>query len=243
MNQFSEQKQINTAVIFDMDGVLIDSMPMQHESWVVTAEKEGMSISIADVMKLSGHTSRNVIDKLWSPHRTLTQDEILRIDDEKEREYRRILSKEFPVMPGAASLIKLLVDNGIDIAIGSSSSKENVEFVIEQMQIEPYLRCFVHGSDILDNNVVQGKPEPDIFILAAKCLGREPHECLVIEDARAGVIAAKRAGMKCIAFCSRDHTQYEYEGEYEGYKYRADAIVNSLEEITLQMVHDLLAVP
>ncbi|MCL2006407.1 MAG: hypothetical protein FWG73_09700 [Planctomycetaceae bacterium] len=64
MNQFNEQKQINTAVIFDMDDVPIDRMPMQYKSWVVTAEKEGLSISIADVMKLSGHTSRNVIDKL-----------------------------------------------------------------------------------------------------------------------------------------------------------------------------------
>jgi len=238
MDRSSEQNQKNVAVIFDMDGVLVDSMRIQWKSWDKPAKKRGLfPPSKKDVMKRGGYKPCAFISEFWACEEFIHSD-IEIFAKEKEDNFEELLFQDFPEMPGAKWLIKSLWERGIGIAIGSSSSRNGVSKVVEKMGIKEYFRKYpahtVSGEDVNETGeVVKSKPAPDIFTLAAKRLGREPSECLVIEDAKAGVIAATRAGMKCVAFRSWGHEEDKYEVDN-------DNIVNVLDEKTLEKILYLL---
>jgi len=235
----------DNAVIFDMDGVLVNSMWAHCVSWLPIAEMLGISITKDEVMSFSGSTPRRIINDLVQPRLSyqLEEDKIQEIEEIKEGAYRDALfgRKPFPVMEGVIPLIESLHEHGIAMAVGSSSLKEGVDHVIELMQIGQYMGCSVNGEDVMnDGTKVRSKPAPDIFLLAAQRLGREPQNCLVIEDAKVGVEAAKTAGMKCLAFCSDGHT----EDQYKGGKYEADAIIYPpFDDNALQLILKLLKTP
>lgn len=178
------------AVLFDMDGVLVDSYMPHLDSWRMLADEVGVQITEAQFAETFGRTSRDIIRMLFGD----TDDARVRAyDDRKEALYRDIVRGRIPEMPGATALIRQLADRGIAMAVGTSGPRENIELVCEELGWNAWLKVKVTGAD-----VERGKPDPEIFLAAASKLGVAPGDCVVIEDAPAGIEAAKRGGMRCI---------------------------------------------
>lgn len=180
-------------VIFDMDGVLVDSYQAHFESWRRMAHVIGLEMEPKQFAATFGRTSQDIIRQLWGKHLPPGTD-IAALDDLKEAAYRDILRERFPAMDGAGELLIALHKSGIRLAVGSSGPPENVELVIRQLHAEKLFHAAVDGKQ-----VTHGKPHPEVFLKAAEQLGLPPARCAVVEDAPSGIEAARRAGMAAIA--------------------------------------------
>ena len=206
------------AVIFDVDGVLVDSYRPHYESWHETAERHGVDYTEDDFLKGFGRTSREILRDQWG----LTDapdEELEEIDAAKEAAYRRIVAENFPAMAGAADLIRRLHDAGWKVAAGTSGPPENLSLCIDKLGVGPLLGAAVNGKQ-----VARGKPAPDIFLKAAEGLGVSPNRCVVVEDSTPGVRAAKAAGMACLGYLSTGHERGELD--------EADRVVESFAGLT-----------
>ena len=179
------------AVIFDMDGVLVDSYQAHLASWKRAGEERGLSMTDADFARTFGRTSRDIIHNLWPGK--YTDEEAAIFDVRKEAIYREILGEHFPEMDGAGELIAALHAAGFLLAIGSSGPPENVALIRRKISNGSRFAAAVTGAE-----VKRGKPDPQVFLLAAEKLGIAPAHCAVVEDAPVGVEAARRAGMYSI---------------------------------------------
>jgi len=174
-------------VIFDMDGVLVDSYAAHMRSWQLLGNELGRPISEAEFARTFGQTSRDIIRTLFGPDRS--DREVRALDERKESLYRELIRNNVPIMPGAAEVLNRVRDAGGLLAVGSSGPRENVRLITEALAPIRF-DAVVSGAD-----VARGKPDPDVFLLAAERMDLTPAACLVIEDARVGVEAARRAGM------------------------------------------------
>lgn len=215
------------AVIFDMDGVLIDSYHAHFESWRMVASEEGVDFSQDVFDRTFGRTSREIIRDVWG-RRAATPERVESLDARKEAAYRDIISRDFPAMPGVGPLIDALASAGFKLAIGSSGPPENVALVLSRLQRERLFSAVVSGAD-----VVRGKPDPAIFFLAAQRLDVPPARCAVIEDAPLGIAAAHAAGMAAIGLASTGRRREQLAA--------ADAVFDSLFEITPEIVEQILS--
>jgi beta-phosphoglucomutase len=179
-------------VIFDMDGVLVNSYRAHLESWTELGRRHGLAMSEEQFATTFGRTSRDIFAALWPGK--VAETDIPRLDDEKEALYREILKAHFPEMEGAGDLLASLHAAGFLMAIGSSGPPENVQVVHDCLPNGRFITATVNGRQ-----VKHGKPNPEVFLLAAAKLGLNPRDCAVVEDAPAGVEAARRAGMAAIA--------------------------------------------
>lgn len=179
-------------VIFDMDGVLVDSGAAHHESWQVVARRHGIDVSAERFNQTFGRPSRDIIRIVWGAD--VTDEQIDEIDGEKEAAYRDLVRGNIPLMPGCRDVLASLKDAGYALAVGTSGPPENVDLVLADGGIGDFFAARVHGFDI-----EHGKPAPDCFLLAAERLGQTPAQCVVIEDAPVGVQAGVAAGMRVIA--------------------------------------------
>jgi beta-phosphoglucomutase len=204
-------------VIFDMDGVLVDSYRAHLRSWQDTAERLGVHMSDDDFARSFGRTSREIIRSLWPGK--FDDEQVVRFDATKEERYREILEADFPKMRGASDLIAELHQAGIRLAIGSSGPPPNVELVRRKLRDGELIQETVNGTE-----VKHGKPEPDVFLIAARKIQVEPKNCAVIEDAPVGIEAAKRAGMVAIGLTGT--------ASREALAQRADLVVDSLSELS-----------
>ena len=215
----------NRGVIFDMDGVLVDSYQAHFESWRRVGKEYGLvDITEGEFAVTFGRTSRDIISQLWP--RRIAEEQIPTMDARKEQAYRDIIASDFPEMEGAGELIAALHEAGFAMAIGSSGPPENVHVVLDGLKNSQYISAAVTGRE-----VTRGKPDPEVFLLAARKLGLPPERCAVIEDAPAGVGAALRAGMSAIALtgtASREKLA------------RAHLIVDSLRQLTAERIAVLI---
>ncbi len=216
---------LNIGVIFDMDGVLVDSYQPHLRSWCLLAEELGTTMTEAQFAATFGRTSREIIRQSFGVE---APDEIRRLDDRKEALYRDLIRGRVPEMPGAMSLVRALHEAGFRLAVGSSGPPENVTLVCDELGLAPYLGATITGAD-----VQRGKPDPQVFELAAVRLGLPPASCLVVEDAPAGIEAAGRAGMRSIALT----------GTHEADALAAaDLVVHRLDDVDPQVIRDLLKI-
>ncbi|MFQ5430162.1 MAG: HAD family hydrolase [Phycisphaerae bacterium] len=213
-------------VIFDMDGVLVDSYAAHFESWRRLAEEIGRTMTEARFAATFGRTSRDIIRELFGIDDPAAA---RRCDDRKEALYREIIAADFPAMPGATALVRSLHAAGIRLAVGSSGPPENVALACDRLGIEPCLDAIVTGAD-----VTRGKPDPQVFQLAAERLTLPPGSCIVIEDAPAGVEAARRAGMRCVALAGTTPADALAA---------ADRVVHRLDEIDAAGLSALIRAP
>ena len=213
-------------VIFDVDGVLIDSYAAHFESWQRLGREVGFQMTEQQFVQTFGRTSREVICEIL-PRFATSAERISELDDRKEELYREIISQDFPAMDGAGGLIDALAAAGFRLAVGSSGPPPNVQLVLEHLQRREKFRGVVTGVD-----VTRGKPDPQVFLLAAERLGLPPARCVVVEDAPAGVAAAKAAGAKCLGLAS--------SGRDPAVLAKADRVVKSLCEVGPKDFADLL---
>lgn len=211
------------AVIFDVDGVLVDSYRAHFESWFVVAAEVGVTFTEQQFAATFGRTSRDIIKQLWGEKANMSDARIAELDDRKEAEYRRIIADDFPHMDGAVELVESLHEAGFKLAVGSSGPPANVELVLDKLGRARMFDAMVTGVD-----VTRGKPDPQVFQLAAERLDVAPDCCAVVEDAPAGVAAANRAGMLSIGFASTGRSIEELN--------EADIAVSSLRELTPDMI-------
>jgi len=211
------------AVLWDMDGVIADTADYHYNAWREVFKERGVSFSKADFMQYFGRRADTII--MFALGDKLSTDEANKITDRKQALYRRNIAQNIVPLPGAVALIKSLNQNHIKTAIASSAVRANIDVILRGLGIEKDFQAIVCGTE-----VAEGKPSPLIFQLAAQKLGVKPADCVVIEDAIAGVTAAKRAGMKCLAV-TNSHTS-------KGLK-NADLIVDSLEKVDVSVLKGL----
>ena len=214
------------AVLFDVDGVLVDSFEAHFQSWLRLAEENGFSFTREDFTATFGRTSRDIIAALW-PVDHLDAEQIRSLDDRKEALFRGLVAADFPSMDGAAELIDGLAEAGFLLAVGSSGPPENISLVLERLGRKEAFGAVVTGMD-----VTAGKPDPQVYLLTAERLGIEPERCVVVEDAPAGIAAARAADMASIGLASTGRTVQELR--------RADLVVRSLRELTPQVIRALI---
>ena len=206
------------AVIFDMDGVLVDSYHAHMEAWMRLGEKLGRPVTEDQFIPTFGRRNPEIFHALWGD--AVPDSEIPRWSDWKEAAYREIVTARFPAMDGAAELVDALKAAGFLLAVGSSGPPENVRIALEGLGRARLFDATVTGAEVR-----AGKPDPEVFLKTSAKLGVEPRSSAVIEDAVAGVEAAVRAGMAAIALVGTATREALAEAG-------ADLVVASLRELT-----------
>jgi len=204
------------AVAWDLDGVIADTAAYHYRAWRDVFKKRGVTYTRAEFMPYFGRRHDAIIKAVLG---NLPQKELDAITNAKQQNYRRSVAGHIKGLPGAVALIKSIHAKGIKQAIASSAVPENIDIIIGGLGIANCFQAIVGGME-----VKEGKPNPQIFLLAAAKLKVRPADCLVIEDAIAGVAAAKLAGMKCLAV-TNSHPKAALKA--------ADLIVDNLEKVSV----------
>ena len=180
-----------SAVIFDFDGVVIDSHRVHGQSWFALAEEIGKTLTPEQFHATFGQRNETIIPFLgWSQDAGT----IKKLGNRKEVIYREIMERDgIEALSGVIGLLEDLKAAGIPTAVGTSAERENIECVFSLLGIGHLFQDVAASED-----VIRGKPDPDVFLKAAGKLGIDPANCVVIEDAHVGLRAAQAAGMKCV---------------------------------------------
>jgi len=180
------------AVIFDMDGVLADTGPWHRRAWEELAAQHGVSTDESFFRTHFGKVNRVILPLLFG--QDLAEEELEQLGRRKEEIFRRLYRRRIEAFPGVIRFADALGQAGYQLAVGSSGPRDNVQMVLEGIGLAPALSAVVTGED-----VSRGKPDPEVFLLAAAALDLAPGRCVVVEDAVVGVEAARAAGMVCVA--------------------------------------------
>ncbi len=207
------------AAIWDMDGTLVDTAEQHFAAWVVTCAALGRGFTRDEFHATFGRRNPEILPTLF-PDR-FSPLELQKIGDDKERLYREAARAGIDLLPGAGQLMSALHAAGWKQGVGSSAPRANLEMILETTKIDRYLAAVVAAED-----TTRGKPDPEVFRVAAMRLGVEPSRCVVFEDAPAGVRAARAAGMRCVAVRFAAH-----HPEDELRACGADVVVASLADI------------
>lgn len=210
-------------VIFDMDGVLVDSAQAHWRSWRILGERQGVAIEERLFSETFGRQNRDIVPLFFG---NVAESESIRLAEAKEEIYRGLVVSKPPVVAGAVELVRGLREFGAALAVGSSGPLANIAMLLSGMGVRDCFETLVCAED-----VSRGKPHPEVFALAASRLGVSPIRCVVIEDAPAGVAAAKAAGAKCAAVMMH-HDRSALSA--------ADLIVERLAELTPRRVAALV---
>jgi len=212
------------AVLWDMDGVLVDTEPFHWQAWEKLSREAGFPMSYEDFQRTFGWRNEEILRELLGPN--IPDQRVAELGDRKEELYRDAVRGRVKPLPGAIELLRKLREAGVRQAIASSAPRANIELILGELGIKGDF-----DAVLCERDVERGKPDPQIFLQAAGRLGVVPSRCLVIEDAVMGVQAARRAGMACLAVT----TTHPAEGLRE-----ADEVVASLVEVTVEDVRRLV---
>lgn len=182
------------ACIFDLDGVIVDTAKYHFIAWKELANQLGFDFSEKDNERLKGVSRMASLDILLKiGNKQFSEAEKIHLAESKNTRYVEFISKMGPdeILPGVLTFLKLIRDKGIKTAIGSAS--KNAPTIINRLQLNAYFDAIIDG-----NSVEKAKPNPEVFLKGALALNVLPSECVVFEDAEAGVEAALNGGMKCI---------------------------------------------
>ncbi len=179
-------------VIFDHDGVLVDSFDLHLESWLELGRRTGLPFTREFIHDTFGMTNPSIFQRLLGDAAP-SADEIARFGNLKEDCYREVARSQIALMPGVRELIDSLMAHGVVLAIGSSAPLANLELTLDVCGVK---HCFAAISSLED--IRNGKPDPEVFLVAARKAGIDPRRALVFEDAVVGIQAAKAAGMLVI---------------------------------------------
>lgn len=188
------------ACIFDLDGVIVDTAKYHYLAWKEIAAELGFEFTEKDNELLKGVSRMASLDILLSIGGVdLCEEEKLKLADKKNQIYLSYITKmtSGEVLPGVRDFLNALYRNGIKVALGSAS--KNAKTILKQVDIERMFDVIADGT-----NVTKAKPDPEVFLKGAELLGLSSEDCIVFEDAVAGIEAAHQAGMKCVGVGSRE---------------------------------------
>jgi beta-phosphoglucomutase family hydrolase len=179
------------AVIFDMDGVIVDNDVYHFRAWGELCQNYGLKVSMDEVKSWFGNTNAMILKNLFGG--SVSNEKIEKLGNEKELLYRQIYLSDIKATTGLIPFLQDLQNSGITIAIATSAPTENVDFVLEHTGTRGYFSTIIDASMISE-----GKPSPEIYLKAAEVLKLDVSKCLVFEDSFHGIESARRAGMKVV---------------------------------------------
>jgi HAD superfamily hydrolase (TIGR01509 family) len=204
------------AILFDLDGLMVDSEPHSLASWEAVLRERGVTLDRLTIESILGlridATARTLIDKYHLP------DTVQGLADAKTEYQIAHLNGRVPPMPGLIELLDEIDRRSLKKAVASSGIRRYVEAVLRANNLLDRFSVIITGDQ-----VAHGKPAPDVFLAAARALNTDPQDCLVLEDAPAGVQAAKAAGMMCLAVPDHSMAQLDLS--------QADKVVTSLHDV------------
>lgn len=213
-------------VLWDMDGVLVDSGEFHFAAWVEALRREGLPYTREQFRVMFGMDNRTFLTALLG--REPEPAWLARVSDDKEAAFRDAIRGQAQPLPGVVSWLQRLQAAGARQAVASSAPQANVDLLIESLGLRAYFDALVSTRDL------PGKPDPAVFLEAARRVGLPPARCVVIEDAVPGVTAARRAGMACVAVTNTNRRQ-----ALSG----ADIVVDSLADLSEDAFAALLTAP
>lgn len=221
---YEEDVSMIKAVIFDMDGVISNTLPIHSEAESKVLLKYGIKMFPKQLSEeFNGVPDKRMFKIIFS--RFNKQFNYEQIEKEKWELFQKLAKNNIKPIDGSLQLIDDLLTDGLVLAVASSAPIKIVDLILYTLNIKEKFKCVVYTAE-----VKEGKPAPDIFLLAAKRLSVAPEDCIVIEDAPLGVEAAKAAGMKCIAITT-NHPRGELT--------RADKVIDSFNELTIEEIRNL----
>jgi len=213
-------------VIFDMDGVIIDSEPIHQELQAQLFESFNISLSLEEYQTYIGRSSKNMWQELIEKFSlSVTVEEVLKQDSGLYHQRLKSESGLAPI-PGVRELIESLYHERVTLVLASSASMKSIQLVLELFGLTHFFGQKVSGADLKFS-----KPHPEIFKVAEALTNSESSQCLVIEDSHHGVTAAKRANMKCIGFQNPNSGNQDLS--------LADLIIEDFRQLTYPMIMEL----
>ncbi|MGC6430911.1 MAG: HAD family hydrolase [Jejuia sp.] len=206
------------AVIFDMDGVIINSEPMHHKAYHDMFDEVNIEVSKEMYESFTGQSTINICKRLCEHFNLSESPEALVAL--KRKHYKQFFEtdSDLGLIDGVLDLIKNYHENGLTLVLGSSASMSGINMIFERFDLNQYFKSKLSGADLK-----QSKPHPEIFIKAAEATGFKKEECLVIEDSTNGIEAAKSAGIFCIGYDSFHSKNQDYS--------KADMLINNFKDI------------
>ena len=216
-----------TGLIFDMDGVLVDSNPFHVRNWMAFLDARGISYNAQTLPRqVLGVRNDKSFRIFFGPE--VSDEEIDRLAYELEVGFRRLFQAHAKLQPGVVALIEECLRAGIPMAVASSAPPENVNFIVDTLNVRRHFHSVLSGAE-----VTHPKPHPEIYLKSAEKLGVDPSQCVAFEDSFPGIESASNAGMKVIAIASTfPHADLETHG-------RAQLVVDSFEELSLAYLRNL----
>jgi len=214
---------IEQGVLWDMDGVLVDTSEYHYPAWLGALSEHGIPFTYEQFRDTFGMNNAAILEILLGD--AASPDLVVEIADRKEELFRQAVKGHVRALPGAREWLERLRDWGVRQAIASSGPLENIAALVDELGIRPYFDALVSGANL------PGKPDPAVFLEAARKIGVPSERCVVIEDAVAGVEAARRAGMKCIAVTTTNPTDALQA---------ADIVVERLDALSVKAFKQLL---
>lgn len=178
-------------VLFDLDGVLLDSAGFHLDAWQALGEEIGHPVSEAFFRATFGQTNGSILPRLLG--RDLAEPELAALGERKEELFRAAAGGRIALYAGVEQLLRELRAHGFGLALATSTPRSNLEFYRRELALDALLDVFVCAADVR-----RGKPDPEVFVVAAERLGLPPERCAVVEDAPAGIAAGLAGGMRVV---------------------------------------------
>jgi HAD superfamily hydrolase (TIGR01509 family) len=211
-------------VIFDMDGVIVDSNPYHKIALKEFCSRHGYELTDEQLLKrIYGRTNREWITDLFGK---LPEDQLLEYTEEKEQLYRKLFNDDIKPVKGLIKFLDHLDENKILRAIGTSAPRSNVDFTLTKTNTVKYFPTILN-----DTFVTHSKPHPEIYLKSAAALGLPNDQCIVIEDSLSGVESGKRAGSKVVGITTT-HNKEELS--------HCDLVIDDFEELTIEILEKLI---
>lgn len=214
-------------LLFDMDGVLVNNLDIHRQAFAEFFRRYGVERSFDDLSRVFGKGNDDIMGELM-PKDVVERVGIRELGYQKEAIYREIYAPIITPQPGLKEFLADAERNGLKSAVGSSGYRVNVDFVLERCDIARHFSAIVAGDE-----VTRCKPDPEIYLTAASKLGLRPEECVVFEDAEAGIESAKRAGVKVVALATTFSREFLEKSD-------ADYIIDDFRDIDIATLRSIV---
>jgi beta-phosphoglucomutase family hydrolase len=218
------RNKLEYALIFDLDGTLVDNSRYHQLAWCEFSRKYKNNLTAEDFLKIFGTTNKYHLEYILK--RNIDDDELYSLAEEKEAIYRNLINDEFIAIEGLNDFLNTVKTKKIRTALATSAPKSNVDFSLEKLNLQNFFDVIIY-----DGMVKKGKPDPEIFITASQKLNIKNELCVVFEDSIFGVKAAKAASMIVVALTT-SHSPKQLEG--------ADLYIKNFNEISITKIEKLL---